>query len=113
MKAEATVEEWSPIKLDTTPAALAAAPAPILAPNRLSNVTSSSSTKPPLRTTISKGNTKLLAKRRTAKKKKREGKRREERTRQKKDKLSQRWLENRLTERKNSGGEKLRKPKKT
>ena len=24
MKAEATVEEWSPIKLDTTPAALAA-----------------------------------------------------------------------------------------
>lgn len=91
MKAEeATAQEWSPTKLDTNPAALAAAPAPVLAPNRLPTVTSSSSTKSPLRTTIAKGNTKLLAERGTAKKKKREGKRREECIRQKKEKLSQR-----------------------
>ncbi|KAB1283036.1 hypothetical protein Cadr_000000974 [Camelus dromedarius] len=48
---EHRVEEWPPVKLDATPAALAIAPAPTLAPTRPASVTALASTKPSTRTT--------------------------------------------------------------
>lgn len=102
---ESRVEEWPPIKLDTTLAALAKAQ--ILAPTRSSVMAFPVSTNPSAMSTSHKKDTKLLAKG-ADKKKERERRSWEEFTRQKREELSQRWLKSRLTERKNSGSKKLR-----